>query len=244
MKEDYFEIVAGTRRYNACKQVGWRKIICHIAELNDREAFEISLTENLQKKTLTAIDEASAFVKYVRDYGWGGMSDLASKIGKSVSYIAKRIKLLNLPPDVIAYIANSSINISSAEELLYIKDKNRQSELAQLISKRKCSFRKTRAVIKQLEKEKNELYWMNESSICIEGNDFEKTRKSFDKSIIALRIALNKMGSIIQENEEDWIVYDILMQHKNMLHTQIDNLIKYKKKYEIDRRILVRIHGR
>ena len=53
-----FEIVAGNRRYLACKQLGWRKILCHIVELNDKEAFEVSLIENIQRRTLTPMEEA------------------------------------------------------------------------------------------------------------------------------------------------------------------------------------------
>src|SRR5918995_286954 len=56
-----FEIVAGNRRYHACKVLGWRKIACQIVELDDKEAFEFSLIENVQRKTLGAIDEANAF---------------------------------------------------------------------------------------------------------------------------------------------------------------------------------------
>ena len=64
------------------------------------EAFEISIVENVQRKTLSPIDEARAFKKYVCDNGWGSISELASKLGKSVAYITKRIMLLDLPSDV------------------------------------------------------------------------------------------------------------------------------------------------
>jgi ParB family transcriptional regulator, chromosome partitioning protein len=99
--DGYFEVVAGNRRYCACKALGWKKIACHIIELDDREAFEVSLIENIQRKTISPLDEATAFKAYVCDFGWGGVSDLASRIGKSLSYITKRIKLLNLPSDVL-----------------------------------------------------------------------------------------------------------------------------------------------
>lgn len=228
MKGDYFEIVAGSRRYNACKKLRWRRIICHIVELTDKEAFEVSLTENVQKKTLNPLDEGLAFKTYVKDYGWGGVSDLARKLGRSTSYISKRIKLLNLPSDVINSIINSTIDTSVAEELVYVTDKCKQSELAELISKRNITLRKTRMLIKDLESENRKVFESFSSEI---EDGFEKAQKSFDKSIIAFRIALNKLGTIIQENDENWLIYEILMQHKNMLHSQIDLLIKHKRKY-------------
>jgi ParB family transcriptional regulator, chromosome partitioning protein len=64
-----------------------KKIPCHILELDDKNAFEISLVENIHRKTLSPIEEAEAFKAYISDFGWGGMSDLATKIGKSKSYI-------------------------------------------------------------------------------------------------------------------------------------------------------------
>ncbi len=54
-KEEYFEIIAGNRRVHACKLLGWKKIPCHIVELNDREAFEASLIENIQRQTLNPL---------------------------------------------------------------------------------------------------------------------------------------------------------------------------------------------
>ena len=75
-----YEIVAGNRRYLACKMLGWRKIPCLIVELDDREAFEISLIENIQRRTINPIEEAHAFKNYTLDFGWGGVSDLQCKI--------------------------------------------------------------------------------------------------------------------------------------------------------------------
>jgi ParB family chromosome partitioning protein len=57
-----------------------------------------------------------------------------------------------------------------------------------------------------------------------------RTQKSFDKAIIAIRVAMNKLAYIIGDVEDNWTVYEILMQHKNILHNQIDILIKEKKK--------------
>src|SRR5919202_6521046 len=80
IKESYFEIVSGNRRYHACKSLRWRKIICHVLELDDKDAFEISLIENIQRKTLDPKEEAQAFKSYIMDHGWGGISHLAAKI--------------------------------------------------------------------------------------------------------------------------------------------------------------------
>jgi ParB family transcriptional regulator, chromosome partitioning protein len=231
-KESYFEIVSGNRRYNACKSLGWRKIICHILELDDKEAFEISLIENIQRKTIEPKEEAQAFKNYTQSFGWGGISDLAAKIGKSISYVQRRIRLLDLPPEVLDSICDSSISTTVAEELLPIQDKEKQSELTRLISKNRLSSRKVRRLVKDLKEDSSYNYYDDDhflSAVKIVDID-RNTQKSFDKSIIALRVALNKIGSVISEIEDNWIVYEILLQHKNMLHNHIDLLIKQKKK--------------
>lgn len=64
-KEEYYEIIAGHRRYEACKKLGWKKIICHVVELDDKDAFEVSLIENIQRKSLNIVEEAHAYKEYV-----------------------------------------------------------------------------------------------------------------------------------------------------------------------------------
>jgi ParB family chromosome partitioning protein len=225
-----FEIIAGNRRYHACKSMGWRKITCHIVEMDDKEAFEISLIENIQRKTISPIEEARAFKTYVSDFGWGGASELATRLGKSVSYVTKRISLLELPADIIESIAKSEIPASVAEELYSVKDDSRQSQLAELVSKRHLSLRKVREMIKELEIDDTDT-----SRVSSDHHDsHEQTRKAerlLDKSVIAVKMALSRMGSIIEEAEGNWTLSEILMQHKNMLNDQIDVLLKEKRKY-------------
>jgi ParB family transcriptional regulator, chromosome partitioning protein len=223
-----YEIVAGTRRYNACKMLGWRKILCHVVELDDKDAFEVSLMENIHSKNLNPIDEARAFKDYVSTYGWGGISELATKLGKSASYIDKRIRMLTFPENIIQSISNNEIKPSLAEELLPIKEKEHQSKLAELIKKRKLSSRQVRMLKDEMKNSEHpeEIFDFQTKIVDIDA----RTQKSFDKAIIAVRVAMNKLAYIIEDVEDNWAVYEILMQHKNMLHSQIDILIKEKKK--------------
>ena len=229
-KGEYYEIVAGNRRYKACTALGWRKIVCHIAELDDKEAFEVSLIENIQRKNLEPIEQAHAFKNYVLAFGWGGISELSAKIGKSVSYIDKIIRLLDLPADILDSISKFEINRSTAEELLSIRDNHRQSKLAKIIRERRLSSRQVRELVK--DHKEGSIYDFDEKWILREKFvDVDRmTQKSFDKSILAIRYAMNTLSTIMEYIEDNWIVYETLMQHKNMLHTQIDLLIKEKRK--------------
>jgi len=228
---EFFEIVAGYRRFNACKKLGCRKITCHVVELDDKTAFQVSIIENVQRRTLDPIDEGLAFRKYVNEYGWGGVSELAQKLSKSPGYVCRRMKLVELPKDIIDLISKSEINVSTAEELLSVKDKYNQSKIAVLIRDKKLSSRNTRKLLK------TDLDYTNIDSSFRTHNDqydYDKERisKCFDKSIIALRIATKKLGSIVECVEDNWIFYDILLHHRNMLNSQIDLLIKEKRKYK------------
>jgi ParB family chromosome partitioning protein len=226
-----FEVVAGNRRINACKKLGWRKISCHLVDLDDKSSFEVSIIENIQRQTLNPVEEGLAFRKYVNKFGWGGVSELAQKLVKSPGYVCRRMKLVELPKDVIELISKSEISVSIAEELLSVKDKNKQSKLAVMIRNKQLSSRDTRGLIKE------DLIYTDIDSLFHNYNDHyncteERICKSFDKSIIALRIAIKKLGSIVETIEDDWIFYDILLHHKNILNSQIDLLIKEKRKYK------------
>ena len=119
---NYFEIVTGVRRYKASKILGWRKILCHVIHVTDKEAYEISLMSNLQHKQLDPIEEATAFKKYLYNYKWGQISELAYKIGKSHSYIHRRLKLLECSPEIIDAISQRKVEPSIAEEIVSIKN--------------------------------------------------------------------------------------------------------------------------
>jgi ParB family chromosome partitioning protein len=120
--DNYFEIVAGNRRFLACKHLSLRKITCHIIDLSDKGAYELSLIENIQRRSMNPIEEGQAYIRYIEDYGWGGVSELAKVIGKSQEYVSKRIKLLELPEELQNEIIRHRIKTSIGEELAYVRD--------------------------------------------------------------------------------------------------------------------------
>ena len=224
-----YQIVAGHRRFEACKIIGWRKIACLVVELEDKASFELSLIENIQRKTLNPLEEGRAFRLYVSNFGWGGISDLALKISKSVSYITKRISLLDLPQEVRDKVSASLLSPSVAEELLYIRDKEKQSHLANLVLSRHLTLRKARSIIRNGEDQGE----MPQNALLYDtGGGFRLAQRSIDRSIIALRIAVNRIGQVAEDAKEDWMLYEMLMQQKHLLSGQIDLLIREKKKRE------------
>ena len=235
-KNDNFEIVAGNRRYEACKKLGWKKIICHIVELDDKEAFEIGLIENIQRKNFDPIEEARSFEMYVLKYGWGGISELAEKIGKSTSYVDRRLQLLNLPKDVLDSISGSHVSPTIGVELITLKDGQQQSDLAKLVLQRKLSSREVRNLVKDMKNNLDEVNSTDDeiddlksSSTNIEDID-KMTKRIFDKSLLILKIASYKLGVLVPSIEDNWIIYELLMQNKQIIDKQINILFKEKKK--------------
>ena len=233
---NYFEVVTGIRRYKASKLLGWRKILCHVIDVTDKEAYEISLMSNLQHKQLDPIEEASAFKKYLYNYKWGQMSELAYKIGKSHSYINKRLKLLDFSPEIIDAISQRRIEPSIAEEIVSIKNQDLRTDVINLALDNKITCQQVRKMKDAFD------------TCTVIGNipnpndqdDFglyhnfreldEKNQKLFNKMIILLKNTIRTMSPIIEDAEDDWIVHNILIQHKNMIDKQIDILIREKKK--------------
>jgi ParB family chromosome partitioning protein len=230
-KEGDFEIVSGCRRFTACKALGCRKVTCVVIEADDKEAFEISLIENIQRYSLEPLEEARAFRNYVLETGWGGISELASKIGRSHSYIVKHIMLLELPRDVLALITSQELNASTAQELFPIKNYSKQSEVANLIVNNKLSSKDTRRVVNEV-KRQPELGTsnMSEHRARYRNEEIGRIERSLSKSILVLRLAMSRIGEIIDEYEDNWLVYESLMEEKNALHNQIDLALKRKKK--------------
>jgi ParB family chromosome partitioning protein len=234
--DHYYEIVAGNRRYKACKSLGWKKITCHVQDLDEKSAFEISLVENIQRKTLNPLEEAEAFKRYVIDFGWGGVSDLANRINKSVGFISKRLALLKLPREVLESINESTLSTSVAEELCFMKDSTKQSELAKIIAQRHLTLRRVREMIETIDDAED-----RENTLvidCDNNNNNQKDlgqqiQRSLDKSVIVLKVALNRLDAIINDSSDDlWLMQEILLQHRHILHEQIDILLKEKRKTE------------
>jgi ParB family transcriptional regulator, chromosome partitioning protein len=237
VKEEFkYELVAGNRRYIACKNLGYKKMSCHVIELDDKGAFEISLIENIQRKTLHQVEEGQAFYKYISEFGWGGASDLSQKIGKSISYITRRMRLLELPADVLDSIISAEITTSAAEELLAIKDKTKQSEFTKIISDRNLSVKQIRNLLNNKVIDSGYSFGKVDSSIVDKNNRNSKHDKVIDKSISILRIAMTRLSDLILDMDEDededanWLLHEVMMRHRIMLHQQIDQLIKQKYK--------------
>jgi ParB family transcriptional regulator, chromosome partitioning protein len=228
--DDFFDLVAGHRRLEACKKLRWRKIPCHVVELSDKAAFEVALTENLDRKTLDPLEEGRAFQKYVAMSGWGGLTELSKRIGTSPSYISKRIALLSLPEEVIDQILRNRKIPSLAEELLTL-DTDSQLEVARAIENQGLSTRDVRKLVKTINLEKGAQAGEETESLWASQDDRSKlVGHCIDLTITALRLALSRMDIALEKLDKEWVEKEMILHYRLTLHNQIDSLIRLRKK--------------
>ena len=157
---DYFEIVAGERRWRAAKMAGLKEVPVIVREYTDREIAEISLIENIQRTDLNPIEEAMAYKSLIDEYNYK-QDELADRVSKSRTTITNSLRLLKLTDNVQDMIVEDMISAGHARALLSIEDPDQQYELAQRIMDEKLSVRDIEKIVKaknkpKIEKKKNE----------------------------------------------------------------------------------------
>ena len=235
---DVFEIVAGSRRLEACKRLRITKIPCHIVELDDREAFEVSLTENLHRKTLNPIEEGLAFKKYVDTFGYGSASELAKRIDKSPSYVSRRIALLDLPKGVREGLLLRGAKVGIAQELIPLGEESR-AELAGIIMETGITRRsEVRKLVRQLSlgaKDGGEEPWHLQPKYEMTEARAHTTERTLTKCIASVKESMgmfdHAMSSLPSDDEDSWVLSEALMWHRRSMNNQVDDLLRLRKKF-------------
>ena len=224
--EGCFELIAGTRRLEALRRLRWRKALCVILDVDDKTAYEIAIIENLQRETLDPIEEAMAFKKYVDEYGWGSVTELAKKIGKSQEYVSQRLRLLELPEDVKELIKQGRLTPSTARELLQLPSHEDRVKLGKLAAEKRYPVRKVKELVEMMRSSGfyDERYYSS--------SPLKERYKILERSIIVLKAAMIKLDSLIEEASEDRELRSILFSKRLSLHTMLDSIIRYKLRVE------------
>ncbi|ERJ12551.1 nucleoid occlusion protein [Haloplasma contractile] len=147
-KDGLYEIVAGERRYRACKDLGFDMIPAIVKEYNDSEVASVAVIENIQREDLTAIEEARAY-KLLMEKQNMKQEELATKLGKAQSTIANKIRLLNLPINVQEAVLGKEVSERHARALLSVKDHELQTTILQTIIDKDLTVKETEQLIKK-----------------------------------------------------------------------------------------------
>ncbi len=178
---DKYEIIAGERRYKACVLADLREIPAIILDINDKDSIEIALIENLQRRDLTPIEEAVSYKKTL-DMGFITQEQLASKLGKSQSSIANKIRLLNLSDDVQEALMEEKISERHARSLLKVKNKTNQISLLKKIIKERLTVRKLDELIEKEEYNFDEDKIVeDDSNIVVDSDRLDNEKSKIEK---------------------------------------------------------------
>ena len=152
---DYYEIIAGERRWRAAKIAGLVKVPVVIKKWEEGEAFEAALVENLQREDLNPMEEAESYQRLQEEFGLS-QEKIAEKVGKSRSAVTNSLRLLQLDPRVRNFVVENKLTGGHARTLLPVTDGDEQFELAEYVIEEGLSVRAVEALVKaHLEKAEN-----------------------------------------------------------------------------------------
>ena len=146
---DKYEIIAGERRYKASVLAGLTQVPAVIMNIDDQKSAEVAVVENLQRKDLTAIEEAQSYKK-ILDMGYLTQEQLATRMGVAQSTIANKLRLLNLSIPVKEALLHNKISERHARSLLNIQDNNLQISMLNRIINERLTVRQTDEEINKL----------------------------------------------------------------------------------------------
>tara|TARA_B100001029_G_C15044751_1_gene446276 strand:+ start:177 stop:1025 length:849 start_codon:yes stop_codon:yes gene_type:complete len=179
-----YEIVAGERRWLAAQRAGLHNVPVVITDIDDLKSLEFSIVENVQRHDLNPLEEAQGYKRLIEDFSYD-QEKVSKFIGKSRSYIANSLRLLNLPEDVIKLIQNQKLSAGHAKILVGLDN---ASFIAKKIIEKKLSVRQSENFVKIFKNKKS------------------KSQINKDPNILGLELSIvNKVGLnvIIQNNKNN-----------------------------------------
>lgn len=148
---DYYEIIAGERRWRAAKIAGLKEVPVIVRELTDQEIVEISLIENIQREDLNPIEEAQAYKRLLTEFHLK-QDEVAERVSKSRTVVTNSMRLLKLCDEVQKMVVDDMISTGHARALISIEDPEEQYLIAQKIFDEKLSVREVEKLVKDLHK--------------------------------------------------------------------------------------------
>jgi len=215
-RHDYYEIIAGERRWRAAKMAGIKEIPVIIKEYTNREAVEIALIENIQRENLNPIEEAMAFKRLLTEFSLK-QDEVAERVSKSRTTVTNSMRLLKLDERVQQMIVDDMISTGHARTLLAIEDHEEQYNLANKIFDEKLSVRETEKLIKELKNPKKE-----KEKKVIEHDFIYKDLEERMKTVMGTKVHVNpktkgkgKIEIEYYSDEELERIFDLIMTVTN-----------------------------
>lgn len=149
-----YQIVAGERRWRAARMLGLSEVPAQIKDMNDSEAMQIALIENLQRENLNPIEEATGYSELIESYGMT-QEDISKTVGRSRSSVANSLRLLNLPEEVRSMLESGELSVGHAKALLSLDNAYDIVEAARKAYGGKMTVRALEKLVHNSEKSEN-----------------------------------------------------------------------------------------
>lgn len=146
-----FQIVAGERRWRACKKLGMKTILARVIHVGESSAAAIALIENLQRENLNPVDESLGYASLMRDFDLT-QDAVAERVGKPRSSVANSLRLLSLGKEIQGYISKGMLSVGHAKVLLGLETNEQRELLARRIVERGLSVRDTERLVQGLKR--------------------------------------------------------------------------------------------
>ena len=211
-KKDYYEIIAGERRWRAAKLAGIKEVPIIVKNFTEQEIVEISLIENIQRENLNPIEEAMAYKRLLKEFNLK-QDEVAERVSKSRTAVTNSMRLLKLSDRVQQMIIDDMISTGHARALLAIDDEEQQYALANKIFDEKLSVRETEKLVKTLKNPKKEAKKSKIEHTFVHEN-LEEHMKSVMGTKVYVNPKANGKGKIEIEyysEEELERIYDLIM---------------------------------
>ena len=197
-KDDYYEIIAGERRWRAAKKAGLTEMPCIVRESTEQKNREIALIENIQREDLNPIDKARGFRELIDNYGLK-QQELADIIGLNRSTVTNTLRILNLDERVINLALEGKLNEGHCRSLLSFEDPEKQYQAALRIIEKGETVRDIEKKV-QDKKKVSKKYEERREAIC---RDIEDTFQSFFGTKVKLNAGKRSGKIIIQYSTND-----------------------------------------
>ncbi len=195
-KKNYYEIIAGERRWRAAKKAGLKEIPVIIKNLTEREIVEISLIENIQRENLNPIEEAQAYKRLLTEFNLK-QDEVAERVAKSRTAVTNSMRLLKLCENVQQMVIAGTLSTGHARALITIEDPEQQSEIAKRIIDEKLSVRDVEKLVKNLGKPvKNRKVISSDKSLEAIYKDIEENLKQKLSTKVSITSKGNGTGKI------------------------------------------------
>lgn len=195
-----YQIIAGERRYRACKLAGLKTVPCIIKDIDDKQMDTYAIIENIQREDLTPIEEANAYKTLIDTYGMS-QTELANKVGKKQSTIANKLRLLKLSDEVKDALKSKQITERHARAMLSLQPEKQEEVLHEVIDK-SLNVKQTETLINKPPKIKKK----NKGTVKAVSRNFKIAINTINQATDLILKSGVEVTSETEENDDEYVI--------------------------------------